>query len=100
MKTRVIIEINTHFNKFTERDFDEKGDLDCDLTESVEDDFHRAIHDIIEKYITDGEKFCNDVFEEMQDYDEMLPKKVRDFNDLGEIAIKIHRDKVDRKSVV
>ena len=92
-KTKIIIEVDTKFNKFTEKDFEEDGDIEMDLTEDVESDFHRAIYNVIEKRITDGEEFCQEVLEDMESYDMWLPKKVDDFNGLGEISIRISKEK-------
>lgn len=89
MKTKIIIEIETKFNKFTGKDFDDEED-DTNFTEDVEEDFHRAVRDYIESSIVDSDEFEEEVLENMKDYDNWLPKKVKDgFNDLGEINIRI-----------
>jgi len=99
MNTKIIIEIDTEFNKFTEKDFDKEGDEDIDLTENVESDFHRAIYDWIESQLTENEDLEQEILEDMGEYDDNLPIKVKEFSDLGNISIKIY-EKPDGEKLI
>lgn len=98
-KTKIVIEIDTRFNKVTGKDLGDEDD-DSDFTENVEDDFHRAIYDYIEKHLTEDDDIESDILQDMGEYDDWLPKKVKEFNDLGEISIRIYEDKTDTSSLV
>jgi hypothetical protein len=91
-KSKIVIEIDTNFNKFTEKDFDEEGDEETDLTEDVELDFHRAVYDWIERQITENDELEQDILEDMGTYDNWLPKKAKDFSDLGAVSIRIYKE--------
>lgn len=49
--------------------------------------FHDAIHEYIEKCLTEDDELEQEIMEKMQD--DWLPKKTLEFSDLGEISIQI-----------
>ena len=91
--SKIVIEIDTKFNKFNENDFFNGGDKEMDLTKEVESDFHRAVFDWIERKITESDELEQEVLDDMGSYDELLPAKVESFNELGEISIRIYKEK-------
>ena len=49
--------------------------------------FHNAIHEYIEKCLTENEELEQEIMKKMQD--DWLPKRTLEFSDLGEISIQI-----------
>jgi len=77
------IQINTKFKPQIE-----DGE---DFRTEVIREFHNAIHYWIEKQITDNDEFEQDILDILADRGE-LPKKVKEFMDLGEISIQISEE--------
>jgi len=73
------IQINTKFKPQIE-------DGEDNRTEIIKR-FHDAIHEYIEKCLTENEELEREIMEKMQD--DWLPKKTLEFSDLGEISIQI-----------
>jgi len=78
------IQVNTKFKPQIEEGEDFK-------TEVIKS-FHNAIHHIIEKYLTENTELEENVIDIMDNRGE-LPKKTKEFMDLGEISIQIGEDK-------
>jgi len=73
------IQVNTKFKPQIE-------DGEDNRTEIIKR-FHDAIHEYIEKCLTENEELEQEIMEKMQD--DWLPKKTLEFSDLGEISIQI-----------
>lgn len=86
MKTTIQIEIDTKFRRIAEKDFGDAFSENMDVTPEVEEDFHDAVYDVIEKSLTDNETFEQDVLEQMNGD---CPKSVSEFTDFGSVGIMI-----------
>jgi Mg2+ and Co2+ transporter CorA len=73
------IQVNTKFKPQIE-------DSEDNRTEIIKR-FHDAIHEYIEKCLTENDELEQEIMEKMQD--DWLPKKTLEFSDLGEISIQI-----------
>lgn len=73
------IQINTKFKPQIE-------DGEDNRTEIIKR-FHDAIHEYIDKCLTENDELEQEIMEKMQD--DWLPKKTLEFSDLGEISIQI-----------
>ena len=95
MKTKITIEIDTDFKKVETKNLSDDIDMDDtdDYTEDVESDFHRAVYDYIETKLTDNDDFESEILDNMNEYDDWLPKNVDEFSKLGNISIRISSEK-------
>jgi hypothetical protein len=95
MITKITIEIDTNFKKVETKNLSDDIDMDDtdDYTEDVENDFHRAVYDYIETKLTDNDDFESEILDNMNEYDDWLPKNVDEFSKLGNIAIRISSEK-------
>ncbi len=79
------IQVNTQFKPQIEEGEDYR-------TEVIKS-FHRAVHKLIEKYLTESDDFEQNILEIMDENDG-LSKEVKEFMDLGEISIQIMEEEV------
>ena len=91
--SKIEIEVDTLFKRFKGKQlgFDDEYEKNEDFTKDVETAFHRAVHKVIEDYIIEyaNEEFCSKVLEEMGEEFEYCPKNAKEFNDLGQVSMRL-----------
>ena len=96
MKTTFIIELKTKPRKFTEKDFNPEQDYefeddDYNLTKQVDESFHEAFAEWLDKQL-ENDEIESEVLMNSDRGDE-LP--IKDFNDFGSVSIILKRCKGD-----
>lgn len=77
MKSKIIIRIETKLSNSKKK------------IELLEERLHNAIHETIEESITESDEFEDYVLRKL---DDILPKKINEFSDLGELKITIDKE--------
>jgi hypothetical protein len=88
MKTRIIIEIETNFKPI----YDDQ-DREYEITKDAEKEFHEHVHQYFEEKLTGDEEIVEHVMDAM----EIQPKGYDEFNDYGEVTMRITQNKVEEK---
>lgn len=91
MKTKIVIEIKSNFNKQEVEDNGEKEDV----TEEITNAFHNAVYNFIEYELTVDENFEQEIINSMHDDDDFT-EKIKSFSDLGNFSISIREESVER----
>lgn len=89
MKTKIIIEVETGKMKSY---ITEDGE---DFTKDLEKEWHDKIFEQVEGDITENDNFEEEILNRLDEDGEYFNPKIREFQDIGELSIKIRHEVED-----